>query len=286
MTSRMKSKNTTKIDFYPAALTIGGSDSCGGAGIQADLRTFNAFAVYGCSALTAVTAQNIFKVSDVQLVSPEVVSAQIDAVLESVPVKFAKCGMLGNSEIVRAVADAVRKYKLKLVVDPVFAATSKKELLTDSAWDVLRDELLEKSYLVTPNIVEAERLGGIEIKSLKDSFKAAKIISDKYKIICVVKGGHLEQDKYAVDAVAFDGHLYQLRAPMLKNCRHTHGTGCTFSAAICANLALGMEWDDALLEAKTFVFGSIAEPVRLGENTEVMYPPEMDYSEHISLLEI
>lgn len=286
MTSRMKNKNTTKADFYPAALTIGGSDSCGGAGIQADLRTFNAFAVYGCSAITAVTAQNIFKVTDIHSIPAENIAAQIDAVLESVPVRFAKCGMLANAETVRTLIAAVRKYKLKLVVDPVFAATSGKELLADSAWDVLRDELLTASYLVTPNVPEAERITGIAIRNEKDLFKAAQIISDTYKIICVVKGGHLKQDKYAVDAVACDGYLYQLRAPMLKNCRHTHGTGCTFSAAVCANLALGMEWDDALLEAKTFVFGSIAEPVRLGENTEVMYPPETDYSEHISLLEI
>ena len=286
MTSLMKNKNTTKIDFYPAALTIGGSDSCGGGGIQADLRTFNAFAVYGCSAVAAVTAQNIFKIADIQAISAESVSAQIDAILDSVPVKFAKCGMLVNPEIVRAVAAAVRKYKLKLVVDPVFADDSGKELLSDDGWKVLCDELLGTSYLVAPNVVEAERLVGMKIKNEKDLFNAAKSISDTYKTICVIKGGQLKQDKYAVDAVAYDGHIYQLRAPMLKNCRHTHGIGCTFSAAICANLALGMEWDDALLESKTFVFGSIAEPVRLGENTEVMYPPETDFSEHISLLEI
>lgn len=286
MTSRMKNKNTTKIDFYPAALTIAGSDSCGGAGVQADLRTFNAFAVYGCSAITAVTAQNIFKVTDIHPVSAECVAAQIDAVLASVPVKFAKSGMLANAEIIRTVVDAVRKYKLKLVVDPVMKATSKANLLEDNALDVLRDELLSCAYIITPNVPEAEKITGMKIKNGKDLFSAAEMLADKYKNICVVKGGHLNSDKFATDAVAFDGHLYQLNSPMLKNCHHTHGTGCTFSAAICANLALGMDWDDALLEAKTFVFGSLAEPVRIGENTEVMYPPETDFSEHISLLEI
>ena len=282
----MKNKNTSKINYYPSALTIAGSDSSGGAGIQADLRTFNAYAVYGTSAITAITAQNIAKVADVHFVPAQTVASQIDTVLESVPLTFAKSGMLGNSEIVRAVADAVRRHNLKLVVDPVMISTSGKSLLAEDACEVLKDELLTQAFAVTPNIPEAEALLGCRIKDEKSLFDAAGRISEMFNTLCVLKGGHLESNKYAVDAVAFENRLYQLRSPMLKNCRHTHGTGCTFSAAFCANLALGVEWDDALLEAKTFVFGSIAEPVRLGNNTEVMYPPETDYSEHISLLEI
>lgn len=282
----MKNKSTSKVNYYPSALTVAGSDSSGGAGIQADLRTFNAYAVYGCSAITAVTAQNIFKVSDICCLPAEIVAAQIDTVLESVPLTFGKSGMLGNAKIVRALADSVRKHHLKMVVDPVMISTSGKRLLDEDACQVICDELLKEAYAITPNIPEAEALLGCRITDEKGLFDAARKISDMFNVIAVVKGGHFEKSKYAVDAVAFEGRAYQLRAPMLKNCRHTHGTGCTLSAAFCANLALGAEWDDALIEAKTFVFGSIAEPVRLGENTEVMYPPETDYSEHISLLEI
>lgn len=282
----MKNKNTSKINYYPSALTIAGSDSCGGAGIQADLRTFNAYAVYGCSAVTAITAQNIFKVADIQCADAKVVAAQIDAVMESVPLQYAKSGMLGNAEIVRTVAQSVKKHKLKLVIDPVMISTSGRELLEKNAREVLRDELVKEAYAITPNIPEAEAFLGCRITDEKGLFDAARKLSDMYNVIVIIKGGHFEKEKYAVDAVAFEGRAYQLRSPMLKNCRHTHGTGCTFSAAFCANLALGTEWDDALLEAKTFVFGSIAEPIRLGNETEVMYPPETDYSEHISLLEI
>lgn len=282
----MKNKNTSKINYYPSALTIAGSDSSGGAGIQADLRTFNAFAVYGCSAVTAITAQNISKVADIHYIPAEIVASQIDTVLESVPVKFAKSGMLGNADIVRAVAQCVKKHDLKLIIDPVMISTSGRALLEKDARNVLIEELLPAAYAVTPNIPEAEALINCKISDEKGLFDAARKISEKYNIMAIVKGGHFENSKYAVDAVAFEGRAYQLRSPMLKNCRHTHGTGCTFSAAFCANLVLGTEWDDALLEAKTFVFGSIAEPVRLGDTAEVMYPPETDYSEHISLLEI
>lgn len=282
----MKNKNTSKVNYYPSALTIAGSDSSGGAGIQADMRTFNAYAVYGCSAVTAITAQNIFKVSDIHYTPAEIVASQIDTIMESVPLQYAKSGMLGNADIVRAVAQCVKKHKLKLVVDPVMISTSGTPLIEKNARKILQDELLPNAYVVTPNIPETEFLLQCKISDEKTLFDAAKKLSDMYNVIAVVKGGHFENAKYAVDAVAFEGHAYQLRSPMLKNCRHTHGTGCTFSAALCANLALGVEWDDALIEAKTFVFGSIAEPVRLGDNTEVMYPPETDYSEHISLLEI
>lgn len=281
----MKNK-TAKLNYYPSALTIAGSDSCGGAGIQSDLRTFNAYAVYGCSAVTAITAQNIKRVSCVQPVPAEVVAAQIDTVLESVPVKFAKSGMLANASIIYAVAECVKKHKLKLVLDPVMISTSGHALLEKDAYCVLRDELMTAAYVMTPNIPEAEELLGCRISDEKSLFECAGRLSEKYGNICVIKGGHFANAKYAVDAVACEGRTYMLRSPMLKNCRHTHGTGCTFSAAICANLALNLEWDDALLEAKTFVFGSIAEPVRLGEDAEAMYPPEMDYSEHISLLEV
>ncbi len=278
----MKNKNISKINYYPSALTFGCSDCSGVSGIQADLRTFNAYAVYGCCAVTAVAArdENIMPVPTCN------VAAQTDAVLAGVPVRFAKSGLLVNADIIRAVAQCCRKYGLNLVADTEMFSNSGMELLEKSAYPVLMDELLPLAAVITPDIAEAEAMLGCRIRNEKELFEAAKKLSARYNNICVVKGAEAGSGKFAVDAVAFEDRLYQLRAPLLKNCRHTCGAGSTFSAAICANMALGMEWDDALIEAKTFVFGSLAEPVRLGDSAEVMYPPETDFSEHISLLEI
>ncbi len=282
----MKNKNNTKLDFYPSALTVSGSDSCGGAGIQADLRTFNAYAVYGCSAVTAVTAQNIKKIAEVCPMSAQTVANQIDSVLDSVPVRFAKSGMLCNKDIIRTVAASVKKYSLKLVADIVMFSESGTCLLEKDSVQIFADELMPLCYAVILNTKEAEIFSGMKIKNIDDLCAVAKKLSGHFKNICVIKSSFTEKNKYAIDACAYDGHVYQLRSTLLKNCRHTHGMDCTLSAAFCANLALGAEWDDALIEAKTFVFGSLAEPVRLGDDTEVMYPPETDYSEHICLLEV
>ena len=282
----MKNKNTPKVNYYPSALTIAAGDSCGSSGIQADLRTFNAYAVYGCSAITAINAQNSKKLSASFDVPAKLIENQIDTILESIPLTFAKSGMLGNSDIIRTVSRCVAEHKLKLVVDPVLFDMSNKILPDENAIDTFRNELFKTAYAITANIREAEILLDCKISDERELFNAARKLSDMYNVISVIKGADLNNNKYAVDAVAFEGHIYQLRSPMLKNCRHSHGAGSTFSAAFCANMALGTEWDDALIEAKTFVFGSLAEPVRIGDTAEVMYPPETDYSEHISLLEI
>lgn len=286
MTSRMKNKNTSKVNYYPSALTISCSDSCGGAGIQADLRTFNAYAVYGCCALTSVASMNNSRIDAIQNVSAQLVANQIDTVLEGVPLKFAKSGILPDAEIIRAVAQSVEKHKLKLVVDTVMFSQTWQKYTEKNIYKTMQDTLLKLAYAVTADIAEVEILLDCRIKDEQGMFEAAQKISERFGVLAVVGGGKFEKNRYTADAVAFDGALYQLRSPVLKNCRHTHGASCTMSAALCANLALGAEWDDALLEAKTFVFGSLAEPVRIGDETEVMYPPETDYSEHISLLEI
>lgn len=282
----MKNKNTPKVNYYPSALTVSFSDSCGGAGIQADLRTFNAYAVYGCSAVTAVAAQNSKKTADLLDMPAKLIENQIDTILENIPVAIAKSGFIGNADVIKSVAQCVAKHKLKLIVDPFLFIGKNKNILDGNAVNVLRNELLKTAYAITTGIREAEILLDCKIIDEKGLFEAARKLSDIYNALAIVKGGNSNNSKYAVDAVAFEGHTYQLRSPILKNCRHSHGAGCTFSAAFCANLALGTEWDDALLEAKTFVFGSLAEPVRIGDTVEVMYPPETDYSEHISLLEI
>ncbi len=282
----MKNKNNSKANFYPSALTIAGSDSSGGAGIQADLRTFNAFAVYGCSAVTAITAQNPQKITAIQAIDSEVVGAEIDAVLAEIPIKFAKSGMLFNQEIVRVVAEKVKKYNLQLILDPVMVATSGAVLLEQSAIEEIKKSLLPIAKVITPNIPEAELLLGQKIINEKELIQAAQKLAALYNTDVVLKGGHFANTPEAVDIVVLNQEAYRLKSPYLKNCRHSHGTGCTFSAALCALLALGTPLDDSILDAKTFVFGSLAEPVRVGNNCEVMYPPEMDYSEHVSLIGI
>jgi hydroxymethylpyrimidine/phosphomethylpyrimidine kinase len=282
----MKNKNNSKQNFYPAALNLAGSDSSGGAGVQVDLRTFNAFAVYGCSAITAITAQNPKKITDIQAVNSDVVASQIDRVLAEIPVKYAKSGMLFNADIVKAVAEKVAKYQIQLVVDPVMTAACGEILLENSAFEVMKKDLLPLAKVITPNIAEAELLSGKKINNEKDLISVALDLAKTYKTDVVLKGANFVNMVDATDIVVLDGDVYRLKSPYLKNCRHSHGAGCTFSAAICANLALGTPLDDSILEAKTFVFGSLAEPVRTGNTCEVMYPPELDYSEHVSLIGI
>lgn len=280
----MKNKKDSNTNFYPACLTIAGSDSSGGAGIQVDLRTFNAFAVFGCSAITAITAQNPKKVTAIQAIDSKIVSAQIDAVLKEVDINFAKSGMLFNAEIVEEVAKKVEEYQLKLILDPVMVATSGAVLLETTAIEAVKKRLLPLATLITPNIPEAELLLNCTIHTENELIKAALELAQIYNTDVILKGGHFTKQEQAIDIVVLDNYAYRLSSPMLKNCQHSHGTGCTFSAAICANLALKMALDDSILEAKTFVFGSLAEPVRVGNNCEVMYPPETDYSEQISLI--
>ncbi len=246
----------------PKALTIAGSDSGGGAGIQADLKTFAALGVYGSSVITAITAQNTVGVSAVHEVPTEVIRAQIDAVMSDIGADAVKTGMLSSSEIIAEVARGVRRHQIeKLVVDPVMVAKSGDRLLREDAIGAVLDLLLPLTYIVTPNIPEAEVLTGRPIHTESDMVDAARSIHDRGVRFVVVKGGHLSGE--AVDIV-FDGTgVERLSSPRV-NTRHTHGTGCTFSAAIAARLAAGRDPVQAVADAKSYLYGALLNSFEIG----------------------
>jgi hydroxymethylpyrimidine/phosphomethylpyrimidine kinase len=243
-------------------LTIAGSDSGGGAGIQADLRTFAAHGVHGASAITAVTAQNTVAVLDYVALEPRMVVAQIDAVASDIPVAAVKTGMLATAAIVEAVAEAVARLGLPhLVVDPVMVAKSGDRLLDPAAESAYRERLFPLAEVVTPNLAEAEALVGRRVRSLAQMAEAARELHARGPRVVVVKGGHLEGDP--VD-VFFDGlRMEELRAPRIET-RNTHGTGCTLSAAIAARLALGHERLEAVRGAKAYLTEAIRGAYALG----------------------
>jgi len=245
------------------ALTIAGSDSSGGAGIQADLKTFTVFRVYGMSAVTALTAQNTRGVSGIFPVSPEFVRQQIDAVATDIGLDAAKTGMLANRAIIAAVADAVRVHKIsRLVVDPVMIAQSGAALLEADARAALRDEIIPLAEVVTPNTPEAAALLDMTVESVAEMRDAARRLVGIGARAALVKGGHLCGDE-AVD-VLYDGRdLHELRAPRVPT-RHTHGTGCMLSAAITARLACGDALVAAVSTAKRFIGTAIAGGLALG----------------------
>ncbi|HKV87594.1 MAG TPA: bifunctional hydroxymethylpyrimidine kinase/phosphomethylpyrimidine kinase [Candidatus Dormibacteraeota bacterium] len=246
----------------PVALTIAGSDSGGGAGIQADLKTFAALGVHGTSAITAITAQNTVRVTDVLELPPALVRAQIAAVVEDIGVAAAKTGMLSSSSIIQAVADAVRAFGIeKLVVDPVMVAKGGASLLRDDAVDALRRSLLPLATVITPNLPEAEVLVGRPIRSLDERREAARDLVAMGARIAVVKGGHAPGD---VTDVYFDGtEVVELPGRRIET-RNTHGSGCVFSAAITAGLATGLDPLDAVKAAKAFITDAIEAALELG----------------------
>jgi hydroxymethylpyrimidine/phosphomethylpyrimidine kinase len=245
----------------PRALTIAGSDSGGGAGIQADLKTFAALRVYGLSALTAITAQNTQGVHAVQDLPPELISAQIDAVLEDIGADVAKTGMLSSPAIIEVVARCVSRWNLRLVVDPVMVAKSGDPLLQPEAVTTLSTALLPLAEVVTPNLYEAEVLTGQRIETLDDMRTAAQAIYALGPRHVVVKGGHRAADP--VD-VYFDGERFvELRGERIST-PHTHGTGCTFSAAIAAFIARGLPVDAAVAGAKNYITEAIRHAPGLG----------------------
>ncbi len=249
----------------PRALTIAGSDSGGGAGIQADLKTFAAFGVYGASAITAITAQNTLGVFAIHDVPTAVVAAQIDAVLDDIGADAAKTGMLSSAEIIEAVADRLRAHGLtELVVDPVMVAKSGDRLLREDAVAALRERLLPLAAVVTPNAPEASVLSGIEVVDATTAREAARRIYGLGPRLVVVKGGHL--GGATSDDLVFDGHTFEVLSGRRIGTRHTHGTGCTFSAAIAACLARGLAPLEAAREARIYLQGAIehAEPLGAG----------------------
>jgi hydroxymethylpyrimidine/phosphomethylpyrimidine kinase len=247
----------------PIALTIAGSDSGGGAGIQADLKTFHQFGVFGTSVITAVTAQNTRGVSAIHAIPLADVVAQIDALADDLPPAAFKTGMLATARLVTAVADAVRRHGLpRYVMDPVMVATSGDRLLEPAAERSLRDDLLPLATVVTPNLEEAAILSGMTVESLDDMAAAARRIVELGAAAALVKGGHLRGE--AVDLL-WDGVEQRLwRRPRIET-RHTHGTGCTLSAGIAAGLARGDDLVRSVDRATRFVGRAIAAAPALGK---------------------
>ncbi|MGF1494671.1 MAG: bifunctional hydroxymethylpyrimidine kinase/phosphomethylpyrimidine kinase [Microcoleaceae cyanobacterium] len=248
----------------PVALTIAGSDSGGGAGIQADLKTFAFHCVHGASALTCVTAQNTLEVSRVEALSREVVAAQIEAVVSDIGVQAVKTGMLLNAEIITTVAAQVQSLALHpLVVDPVMVSRAGVQLIDDQAVTDLKEKLIPQATLVTPNRYEAEILSGLKVQTLEDMGEAARTIYQLGPQAVLVKGGGMPGTLRGVD-LWFDGSQQQVLQLETIGTTNTHGTGCTLSAAITANLARGQELLPAIQSAKQYIVQALQASLKLG----------------------
>jgi len=255
----------------PRALTIAGSDSGGGAGIQQDLKTFQAFGVWGMSAITAVTVQNTIGVSGFVELPPETVAAQIEAVASDIGVDAAKTGMLASAAIIEAVAGAVRDAEIeRLVVDPVFISKHGDPLLRPDAVAALRREIIPLAFVVTPNAHEAGELIGGEVRTRVEQAEAARAILTLGARAVLVKGGHVEGAE-AVDVLATQDAVVEIAGPRIDS-PNTHGTGCMLSAAIAAGLAIGSELETAVREAKAFVTGAIEHSLALGKGIGPVNP--------------
>jgi hydroxymethylpyrimidine kinase/phosphomethylpyrimidine kinase len=261
----------------PVAITIAGSDSGGGAGIQADLKTFAALGVHGTTAITSITAQNTCSVRAVEDLKPEMIREQIKAVAEDIGIDAGKTGMLHTEEIIKTVSSEVSKYKFPLVVDPVMIAKSGAPLLKTEAMDALEKYLLPKATVITPNKFEAEKLADMEIKNLKDAEIAAKKISEMGPKTVVIKGGHLEVSE-AIDVLYYKGEFKTFSTPRL-DVKTTHGTGCSFSAAITAELAKKTELPVAVETAKKIVTLGIKFGIKIGKGYGPVNPMAHLYRE-------
>ncbi len=249
----------------PIALTIAGSDSGGGAGIQADLRTFSFHKIHGTSALTCITAQNTLGVNRVDALPPEAVVAQVLAVVEDMGVQAVKTGMLLNQEIIAAVAEQARALSLpNLVVDPVMVSRTGAQLIDDGAIATLKTHLVPLATMLTPNRYEAQILSGLEIHTLSDMQAAAQKIFELGPKSVLVKGGGMEGELLGVD-VWFDGDRLETLRTSTVETRDTHGTGCTLSAAIAANLALGHDVYPAVCLGKDYVTQALQHALRIGQ---------------------
>ena len=250
------------------ALTIAGSDSSGGAGIQADIKTMTMNGVFAMSAVTALTAQNTAGVSGIFEVTPEFLKAQIDAVFEDIRPDAVKTGMVASTELIEAIAERFEFYKAEnIVVDPVMVSTSGSKLLRDDAIDTLREKLIPIADLVTPNIPEAEILSGMKIGSKEDMQSAAEEIYGRYGCGVLLKGGHSVSD---ADDLLFDGWEFKWFKGRRIDNPNTHGTGCTLSSAITANLAKGFSLDDSVKRAKEYISGALGAMLDLGKGSGPM----------------
>lgn len=287
-----KKRNKQREKTYPVAMTIAGSDSGGGAGIQADLRTFNAFGVFGCSAITAVTSQNPGAVTRIDPIPPEGVSAQIEAVSSAINVTFAKTGMLFDAAVIEAVSDMIEKYHIPLVCDPVMISTSGRELLAADAVDSLKKHIIPRAAWITPNVPEAELLCNRQITSAADQSAIALELYKTFGVSVWLKGGHMinasgKSPARATDIICRNGELWQLSSIKVDVPSNVaHGTGCTLSAALTAALALEMPWKEAVCESRAFVMGSLVENIRISSKYGAMYPPGNDYMNSVQLVKL
>ena len=250
------------------ALSIAGSDSCGGAGIQADIKTMTMNGVYAMSAITALTAQNTTGVRSILEATPEFLKDQIDAVFEDIRPDAVKIGMVSSAELIEVIAERLAYYKAEnIVVDPVMVATSGSELMKSNAVTVLMQKLLPLATLVTPNIPEAEVLSGERIQGKEDMERVAKLISDTHGCAVLLKGGHSIND--ANDLLYVGGSCKWFSGKRINN-SNTHGTGCTLSSAIASNLAKGYDLETSIRRAKDYISGALAAMLDLGQGSGPM----------------
>ena len=250
------------------ALTIAGSDSSGGAGIQADIKTMTANGVYAMSAITALTAQNTTGVTDILESTPLFLGEQLDAIFTDIFPDAVKIGMVSSAELIAVIAEKLRQYGARhIVVDPVMVATSGAKLLRDDAVDALTKELLPLAEVLTPNIPEAEILSGLRIQDAAGMERAARTISERYGCAVLCKGGHQVND--ADDLLWRDGLGQWFRGKRIQN-PNTHGTGCTLSSAIASNLAKGYDLDQSVERAKSYISGALAAMLDLGRGSGPM----------------
>lgn len=250
------------------ALTIAGSDSSGGAGIQADIKTMTCNGVYAMSAITALTAQNTTGVTGIMEVTPAFLEEQLDDIFTDIYPDAVKIGMVSSSELIRSISKKLREYNAKnIVVDPVMVATSGARLISDEAVSTLKENLLPIAAVLTPNIPEAEVLAEMSITREEDMVSAAKIIGEKYHCAVLCKGGHSLND--ANDLLYRDGEIRWFRGKRIDN-PNTHGTGCTLSSAIASNLAKGYDLETSVERAKEYISGALAAMLDLGRGSGPM----------------
>ena len=250
------------------ALTIAGSDSSGGAGIQADIKTMTANGVFAMSAITALTAQNTTGVAGIMEASPEFLKQQIDCIFTDIRPDAVKIGMVSSAELIIAIAEKLAEYQAEnIVVDPVMVATSGAKLISDDAIDTLKERLLPMADILTPNIPESEVLSGMEIRTEEDMIKAAEKISENYHCAVLLKGGH--QLNEANDLLYRNGSYRWFYGKRIDN-PNTHGTGCTLSSAIASNLAKGFDMDTSVERAKAYISGALGAMLDLGKGSGPM----------------
>lgn len=256
--------------IHSCALTVAGSDSGGNAGVQADLRTFHDHGLHGCTVFAALTAQNPFGVSAIHPVPPDFIRAQLDAVLGTYAVRAMKTGMLADAGAIEAVAGCLEAHpEIAKVIDPVMVATSGAKLIRDDAVDALKRHLLPLAAVITPNLPEAEILSGHPITNFATACSAAEALHAAFGAAVIIKGGHAFGSE-AEDILCTENGIRTFSAPRLANPVSTHGTGCTFAAAITANLTLGLPLPDAVREAKAYVHRAIAGSYLVGSDCGVL----------------